>query len=40
VSAERQGAPVGEIWLFTGGGSAAGHDGYIIAGSETVAEGR
>jgi hypothetical protein len=39
VSADRQGAPVGEIRIFPDGGSAPGHDDYIVAGSETVAEG-
>jgi hypothetical protein len=39
VSADRKG-PVGEIWIFPGDASAAGHEGYIVAGSETFDEGR
>jgi hypothetical protein len=27
--------PIGEIFIFPNGASAAGHDGYIVVGSET-----
>ena len=39
VSADRQGAPFGEILIVPGGGSAAGHEGLIVAGFQAVNEG-
>jgi hypothetical protein len=39
VSADRHGAPLGEILIVPGGGFAAGHEGVIVAGSEDVNAG-
>jgi hypothetical protein len=35
MSADREQSPIGEIWIFPDGVPAAGHDGFIVAGSET-----
>jgi hypothetical protein len=35
MSADRESAPIGEIWIFPGGASGVGHGGLIVTGSET-----
>ena len=35
MSADRQHAPTGQILIIPGGAAAGGHNGYIVAGSDT-----
>ena len=36
MSADRQQTPAGQIWIISAGGTARGHDGYVIAGSDAL----
>jgi hypothetical protein len=36
AAAQREGAPVEQIWIVPGGPGATGHDGFIITGTESA----